>query len=226
MNVTKSVKVFLLDFIPPFLAMRKLKQAWLCSLGLTKTLIFLISFSFIVRGYCNTIPKSSEWTSEHTDAEKLSRAVDYFQSGKYHEALIWFSKLDKKYTLNPRFQAYMGVCCYYDGEYEQAIDTLEPILSKLEVFAPHELAVYYYCVADSYFRLKKYIDAVPLFEKHTLLCYNDEKGDSLFRIGLCYKNLGDIEIAQEYFVEALAYFRNYNNQDRLNYIERELENGK
>ena len=188
-------------------------------------LILLISFSNLATGHCYTYQRTNERASEQTDAEKLSRAVDYFQSGKYHEALIWFSKLDNKYTLNPRFQAYMGVCCYYDGEYERAIETLEPILPKLEVFAPHELAVYYRCVADSYFRLKKYIDAVPLFEKHTLLCYKNEKGDSLFRIGMCYKYLGDIEIAQEYFVEAVAYFRYYNNQDRLNYMEQEIERG-
>lgn len=186
-------------------------------------LILLISFSNLAIGYCYTYQRTNEKVSEQTDAEKLSRAVDYFQSGKYHEALIWFLKLDKKYTLNPRFQAYMGVCCYYDGEYERAIETLEPILPKLEVFAPHELAVYYHCVADSYFRLKKYIDAVPLFEKHTLLCYKNEKGDSLFRIGMCYKHLGDIEIAQEYFMEAVAYFRYYNNQGRINYIEQEIE---
>lgn len=133
------------------------------------------------------------------------------------------SKLDSKYKLNPRFQAYMGVCCYYDGEYERAVATLEPILTKLNAFAPHELAVYYYCVAESYFRLKKYIDAVPLFEKHTLLCYNNEKGDSLLRIGMCYKHIRDIENAQEYFIEALAYYCRYNNQDKLNYIERELK---
>ena len=33
----------------------------------------------------------------------------------------------------------------------------------------------------------------------------------------------DIENAQEYFIEALAYYRRYNNQDKLNYIERELK---
>ena len=197
MNVSKRIKIFLL--------------------------IFFISFSSRDVVICNTSLRNNEWVSEQTDAEKLSRAVDYFQSGKYHEALIWFSKLNKKYALNLRFQAYMGVCYFYDEDYERAIETLEPRLSQLKVFAPHELAVYYYCVAESYFRLKKYIDAVPLYEKHTLLCYNNEKGESFFRIGICYKHLGEIEIAQEYFIEALAYLRHFNNQDRLNYIEKELE---
>ena len=186
-------------------------------------LVCFISLPCIAHRHSGAYADILENTSDYTDAEKLSRAVEYFQSGKYHEALIWFSKLDKKYKLNPRFQAYMGVCCYYDGEYKRAIEALEPILPKLKAFAPHELAVYYYSVADSYFRLNKYIDAVPFYEKHTWLCYNNEKGDSLFRIGICYRCLGDIETAQEYFVEALAYFRRYNDTDRLKYIERELE---
>lgn len=186
-------------------------------------LVCFISLSSTVNAHSRAHIHIYKSATEQTDAEKLSRAVDYFQSGKFHEALIWFSKLDSKYKLNTRFQAYMGVCCYYDGEYERAVATLEPILTKLNVFAPHELAVYYYCVAESYFRLKKYIDAVPLFEKHILLCYNNEKGDSLLRIGMCYKHMRDIENAQEYFIEALAYYRRYNNQDKLNYIERELK---
>lgn len=186
-------------------------------------LVLASSFSYTVCGNVSRDGGLNDWTSNLTDAEKLSLAVDYFQSGKYHESLIWFSKLDKEYKLNSRFQAYIGVCCYYDGEYERAIDTLEPILPKLKVFSPHEQAVYYYCVAESYFRLKKYIDAVPLYERHTLLCYNDEKGDSLYRIGLCYKQLGEIETAQEYLTEAMAYYRRFNNKDKQNFINRELE---
>ena len=103
-------------------------------------LVCFISLSSTVNAHSRAHIHIYESATEQTDAEKLSRAVDYFQSGKFHEALIWFSKLDSKYKLNPRFQAYMGVCCYYDGEYERAVATLEPILTKLNVFAPHELA--------------------------------------------------------------------------------------
>lgn len=186
-------------------------------------LVLASSFPHVVCGSVFCDGGLNDWTSKLTDAERLSLAVDYFQSGKYHESLILFSKLNKEYKLNSRFQAYIGVCCYYDGEYERAINTLEPILPKLIVFSPHEQSVYYYCVAESYFRLKKYIDAVPLYEQHTLLCYNDEKGDSLYRIGLCYKQLGDIETAQEYLTEAMAYYRRFNNKDKLYFINRELE---
>lgn len=165
----------------------------------------------------------SDWTSKLNDKEKLSLAVGYFQSGKYHEALLMFKKLDSKYRLNPRFQAYMGVSYFYDGEYEKAIAMLENILKKLQVFSPHEQSVYYYCTAESYFRLKKYIDAVPLYEHHLLLCYNNEKGDSLYRIGTCYKQLGDIETAQEYFIEAMAYYRKFNDKDKLERVGHEIE---
>jgi tetratricopeptide (TPR) repeat protein len=88
-------------------------------------LVCFIALPCIAHRHSGAYADILENTSDYTDAEKLSRAVEYFQSGKYHEALIWFSKLDKKYKLNPRFQAYMGVCCYYDGEYERAIEALE-----------------------------------------------------------------------------------------------------
>lgn len=178
------------------------------------------------KAMCQTEAQSgemSDWISKLPDSEKLSLAVSYFQSGKYHESLLVFQKLNKRYKLNPRFQAYMGVGYFYDGEYEKAIGMLEQILNKLQVFSPHEQSVYYYCTAESYFRLKKYIDAVPLYEHHILLCYNNEKGDSLFRIGTCYQRLGDIETAQEYLVEAMAYYRKFNNKDKLDIIEREIE---
>ena len=45
-----------------------------------------------------------------SDSQKLGMALDYFQSGKYHEALLVFQKLGQDYRLNPRFVAYTGVC--------------------------------------------------------------------------------------------------------------------
>ena len=42
----------------------------------------------------------------------LGVAIDYFQSGKYHEALLYFARLDSLYRLNPRFRAYTALCYY------------------------------------------------------------------------------------------------------------------
>ena len=42
-----------------------------------------------------------------SDKDKLNKAVDYFQSGKYHESIILFKQLEKRFNLNYRFRAYM-----------------------------------------------------------------------------------------------------------------------
>lgn len=162
--------------------------------------------------------------TEHldTDRDKLNKAIEYFQSGKYHESLLLFEKLDDKYQLNIRFRAYKGVCYYYDLEYEKAAITLDEIIDKIDVFAPHERSVYYYCGAESHFKLKEYVEAIVLFEKYLLLCYDNEKGDALFKIGLCYKQLGQIETAQEYLVRSLDYYRKFNDTMKLNIAVKEL----
>ena len=72
------------------------------------------------------------------------RALEYFTSAKYHEALLIFQRLDKEYKLNERFKAYIGLCYYHDWDYETAAKYLEDAMPKLEVFAPHERSVYYY----------------------------------------------------------------------------------
>ena len=51
------------------------------------------------------------------DAEELGKALEYFTSAKYHEALLIFQRLDKEYKLNERFKAYIGLCYYHDWDY-------------------------------------------------------------------------------------------------------------
>ena len=92
--------------------------------------------------------------------EQLTHAMEYFSSGKYHEALLLFQKLDKKYDLNPRFHAYMGVCYYYDWEYKKACEYLDEAIPKLDAYAPHERSVYYYAAAESHFNLEQYAEAL------------------------------------------------------------------
>ena len=60
------------------------------------------------------------WRAPHdekpSDSELLGKAIEYFQSGKFHEALLLFDKLDNRYKLNPRFRAFLAVCYYYDWD--------------------------------------------------------------------------------------------------------------
>ena len=83
-------------------------------------------------------------TTKSADKEKLERAIQYFQGGKFHEALLLFAPLSKKYTLSKRTIAYMGVCCYYEGDFEMAANCFAQSAEEIEYFAPQERAVYYF----------------------------------------------------------------------------------
>ena len=155
--------------------------------------------------------------------EQLSRAIDYFQSGKYHEALLLFNTLSKNHTLNYRFRAYIGVCNFYDRNYEQTIAAFDSIMPQLDKFAPHEQSIYYYSAAESNYQLKHYKKSLHLFEHQLLLCFDNEKGDALLRIGLCHRQLGNIPAAQEYLTQAVAYYRRFNDQYKLIQVEREMK---
>ena len=64
-----------------------------------------------------SIPLSAQ---KSKDAEELGKALEYFTSAKYHEALLIFQRLDKEYKLNERFKAYIGLCYYHDWDYVAA----------------------------------------------------------------------------------------------------------
>ena len=71
----------------------------------------LIIFMFIT-AVCNTrLP--GQTVNGMPDKEQLTIALEYFSSGKYIEARNILTRLDKRYKLNPRFKAYIGLCFYY-----------------------------------------------------------------------------------------------------------------
>lgn len=146
-----------------------------------------------------------------SDKDKLGMALDYFQSGKYHEALLLFKKLSSSYALNPRFKAYMGVCCYYEPDYKNACRHFSEAIPQIESFAPHERSVYYYMAAQSFFYSEKYEKAVPLYEKTLSVCYDNEKGDALFGLASCYEKMDSTSTATEYFNSARAYYKCFND---------------
>lgn len=146
-----------------------------------------------------------------SDKDKLGMALDYFQSEKYHEALLLLQKLSGNYTLNPRFKAYMGVCCYYEPDYKNASKHFSDALPHIESFAPHERSVYYYMAAQSYLYTEKYEKAIPLYEKTLSVCYDNEKGDALFGLASCYEKMDSTSTATEYFGSAKAYYERFND---------------
>ena len=154
-------------------------------------------------------------------------AIEYFQSGKYHEALLLFERLDEAYKLNPRFRAYMGVCYYYEWSYEQACKYLDATIPQLSEFSPHERSVYYFSDAESHFNLKEYDKSIPLYEEFLNVCYDNEKPEALFHLGFCYMFLNDYYNARDYFESSLSYYQRFRNtadqQSRIQQIQNMIQ---
>ena len=143
-----------------------------------------------------------------TDAELLGRALDYFQGGKYHEALLIFDRLDKQYRLNPRFRAYIGLCHYYEWNYKEATHYLDSVIPQLKAFAPQERSMYCFANAESHFFLQQYTPALHYYNEMLALCRDNEKADAYYRIGFIY-------VFEEQWIPALD-----NLQSALVYYQR------
>ena len=149
------------------------------------------------------------------DTEALGRALEYFQSQKYHEALLIFQRLDQSYKLNARYKAYIGLCYYYDWDYKKATEYFDTFLPKLDMLAPEERALYYYADGESHFQLGNYDQAIVLFQSALALCHDRDKGDSWFRIGFCYYFLQQPALAQGCFLVAEYYYATFRNSPDL-----------
>ena len=161
------------------------------------------------------------------DKEQLEIALDYFSSSKYREALTLLTKLDKKYKLNPRFKAYIGVCHYYEWNYKEACRYLDTTIKDIEVYAPHERSIYYFTDAESHFFLEEYEKAIPLYEKMLNVCFNNEKGDAFFRLGFCYLQINENKVALDNLNSALLYYEKFGYSDdkkaRIVQIKKKIE---
>lgn len=149
------------------------------------------------------------------ETEALGRALEYFQSQKYHEALLIFQRLDQSYKLNARYKAYIGLCYYYDWDYKKATEYFDTFLPKLDMLAPEERALYYYADGESHFQLSHYDQAIVLFQSALALCHDRDKGDSWFRIGFCYYFLQQPALAQGCFLVAEYYYATFRNSPDL-----------
>ncbi len=154
-------------------------------------------------------------SDQETDTEKLGRAVSYFQSGKYHEAMLLFEQLDSKYHLNPRFHGFLGVCYYHEWLYEEAAAILDKNMEKLEVFAPAERGVYYFTCGDSHFKKEQYAAAITYFEKALTVCYENEKPEIYYKLAYSHLRLNDVEQANALFQEAEDYYALYHTTPQL-----------
>lgn len=171
-----------------------------------------ISLVFVFSLFALSMQAQSSRPKSH-DSEQLGKAIDYFNSGKYHEALLIFEDLDARYSLNSRFRAYMGLCYYYEWDYEKACEYLNGVMADLDVYSPHERSIYYFTAAESHFNIGRYAEAIPLYERQINVCYDNEKADAFYRIGFCRMFLRDWLNARDAFVSALAYYERFLNNE-------------
>lgn len=148
------------------------------------------------------------------DSDRLGMALEYFQSGKYHECMLLLEKLDSQYRLNPRFRAYLGVCYFHEWDYARCAACIDSVLPDLAGLAPQELSVYYWADGESHFNLGEYRKAIPLYERMLLVCHDNERGDAYYRMGFCYMYEKEWQNARECFEGALAYYERFRTGDR------------
>lgn len=173
--------------------------------------VILLTFALLLAGLSSRARQSGKLS----DSELLGRALDYFKDAKYSEALQIFTSLEQKHKLNPRFRAYMGLCHYYEWQYEKAIPYLEGSLGELEMLSPQERNVYYFALAESHFSLMQYASAAPWYEKMLLTAGQDEKGDALYKLGFCYIQGGKWQEARETLSSALSYYEAFRNVEAM-----------
>lgn len=164
--------------------------------------------------------------SQSADSEKLGMAIEYFQSGKYSEALLLFTAIEKKHSLNARFKAYIGVCYYYQWQYDKAAEYLTAAIPQLDKFAPHEVSFYCYSCGESLFNIGDYTNALQYYTKMLSLCYDNEKPDAYYRIGFIHMFKQEWIDALDNFQSSLVYYQQYKPSEKARIIQiRNMING-
>lgn len=164
--------------------------------------------------------------AQATDRERLGMGLEYFRSGKYHEALLILQKLDRQYRLNPRIRAYIGVCFYYEWDYKMATTYLDSVIPKLTAFSPQERSFYFYANGESHFNLKQYDKALLMYQQMLEVCHDNEKADAFYRIGFIHVYNQDWLDALDNLQSALVYYRQYQPKEKARVAQiRNMING-
>lgn len=149
----------------------------------------------------------------------LGIALDYFQGGKYHEALTILAPLDSAYNLNPRFRAYTGLCYYYDNDFKNAARILDASLPRLTAFSPQERSVYYHAAADSHFILNQYDEAKADYDSLLALCADNEKAEAYYRVGFIHVFKEEWLQALDNLQSALVFYRRFLPDEKARIVQ-------
>lgn len=157
------------------------------------------------------VPAFSQTTDKKQDAELLGKAVEYYQGGKYQESILAFEKLEKRYKLNPRFKAYLGMSYFKVSQYKEAVESLKIGIPELSVYSPKEQAVYIYSCAESLFRLERYNESIDYYTQALPITEGNDKGDVLFHTAFAHHFLDNDSTAIPLFQQALALYKEHSN---------------
>ena len=169
---------------------------------------------FLIIGMTYAFPRTPPSDADNKAArELLTKATEYFQGSKYHEAVLCFEKLQKHYTLTPRYLAYLGFSYYKEGDYEAAAEILLPLLSDttrtatLMALSPKEQSVYLYACGESLFHTGDFTGSLVLHERMLPLVSGLDKADVLFHIGMAHYMQGNYAAAIPPLEVALELYR-------------------
>lgn len=168
---------------------------------------FSLVISILFIACLSLLPCSSMAQDNDSAKDLLSKAIEYFSGKKYQEALLTFNKLGSTYKLSPRMTAYLGVCYFKTGDYENAIKVLSPVVDSLNMYAPHEQSIYYYSLGESNFQLGNYFKTVPCFEKILSICNQDDRAEVCYRLGFSQWMCAEYEEAIRWFREAEKWYK-------------------
>lgn len=169
---------------------------------------------FLIIGMTYAFPRTPPSDADNKAArELLTKATEYFQGSKYHEAVLCFEKLQERYTLTPRYLAYLGFSYYKEGDYEAAAEILMPLLSDttrtatLAALSPKEQSVYLYACGESLFHTGDFSGSLALHERMLPLVSGLDRADVLFHIGMAHYMQADFVSAIPPLEEALELYR-------------------
>ena len=141
--------------------------------------------------------------------------LEYFQSQKYHEALLIFQRLDQSYKLNARYKAYIGLCYYYDWDYKKATEYFDPSCPNSACWLPRSGRSTIMRTGRATSSWATTTRRILLFQSALALCHDRDKGDSWFRFGFCYYFLQQPALAQRCFLVAEYYYATFRNSPDL-----------
>lgn len=177
------------------------------------TTCFVVVIGLFALALLNGVPAAAQTKNTHTqpqtDNQELSLAIDYFQGGKYHEALLILSRLDSMHNLNPRIRAYTGLCYYYEDDFPHASRILDEVIPKLKAFSPEEVSVYCKAAAESHFALRQYEEAATAYDAFLARCKDQEKAGAYYRKGFIHIYNNEWLLALDDLQSSLVYYQRF-----------------